>query len=379
MARMANGEDLLHIEDRKLELAEKQRRLKALLAEQDLDALLISRHENIAWATAGIVDMRVGLLRETGVASLLITKEGRSYYLTTDNEAARLGEEEFAQLDFEPLIQPWYANDVQASIKKIVSAGKVAGDMPLGATGAISLQPLRLDLTTSEVARYRRLGRYAADAASQVLLALRPGVSEMTMQAMLAERLISQGILPSVYLEAVDDRIRRYHHAVPRGGVLERFGMIGFCARRWGLTVAITRFVHFGAMPAELEDKFAAVAYVNARLMDATRTGASSNDLFTVAREAYESVGYAGEERMHHQGGTTGYVEREWVARPGGEERIVAHQALAWNPNLQGAKMEDTVVLQDGLLELLTGTPELPVITTRLNGIEYRSAGVLAG
>jgi antitoxin VapB len=379
MIKTANVEGLLDLEDRELELAEKQRRLQGLLTEQDIDAIMISRHENIAWATAGLVDLRVGLLRETGVGSLLITKEGKSYYLTTDNEAARLVEEEFSQLDYEPLVQPWYANDVQASIRKIVGAGKVAGDVPLGATRAISLQPLRLELTASEVARYRRLGRCAADAASQVLLSLRPGMSERTMQAMVAERLILQGILPSVYLDAVDERIRSYRHAVPRGGVLERFGMIGFCAKRWGLTVSITRFVHFGAMPAELEDKFAAAAEVNAWLMEATRMGASSDELFTVAHQAYEAVGYAGEERMHHQGGATGYAEREWVARPGGTERVVAQQALAWNPNLQGAKVEDTVLLQDGLIEMLTGTPELPVITTRLNGTEYHSAGVLAG
>ena len=380
MFRTPNAEDYMDIEDCKLELADKQRRLQTLLAEQDLDAIIISRHENIAWATAGLVDLRVGLLRESGVGSLLITKEGKSYCLTTDNEAVRLYEEEFSHLDYEPLVQPWYAHDMQASIRKIVGAGKVAGDMPLGtATGAISLQPMRLELTTSEVARYRRLGRFAADAASQVLHLLRPGMSEMTMQAMLAERLISQGILPSVYLNAVDDRIRSYCHAVPRAGVLERFGMISFCARRWGLTVSITRFVHFGAMPAELEDKFAAVAHVNARLMEATRMGASSDALFTVAHEAYKSVGYAGEELRHHQGGPTGYVEREWVARPGGVERIVAQQALAWNPNLQGAKVEDTVVLRDGVLERLTDTPHLPVVTTRLNGIEYRTAGVLAG
>ena len=135
MMKTANVEDLLDLEDCELELAEKQRRLQGLLTEQDLDAIMISRHENIAWATAGLVDLRVGLLRETGVGSLLITKEGKSYYLTTDNEAARLVEEEFSQLDYEPLVQPWYANDVQASIRKIVGAGRwqeMCRSVPLG-------------------------------------------------------------------------------------------------------------------------------------------------------------------------------------------------------------------------------------------------------
>jgi hypothetical protein len=42
-----------------------------------------------------------------------------------------------------------------------------------------------------------------------------------------------------------------------------------------------------------------------------------------------------------------------------------------------GAKVEDTVLVRDGALELLTATPELPVVVTSWEGIEYRSADVL--
>jgi len=82
---------------------------------------------------------------------------------------------------------------------------------------------------------------------------------------------------------------------------------------------------------------------------------------------------------MHHQGGATGYAEREWVARPGGHEKVLNHQAFAWNPSLQGAKAEDTAIVLDGRIEIITSTPELPTVTTVVGGIEYRSAGVLAG
>jgi antitoxin VapB len=161
--------------------------------------------------------------------------------------------------------------------------------------------------------------------------------------------------------------------------VLERFGMLNFCARRWGLSVSMTRYVHFGAMPTELEDKFSAVAQVNARLLAATREGVTSDELFTVAEQAYSAVGWAGEEKQHHQGGATGYLEREWVARPGGSEHVAVRQAFAWNPNLPGAKVEDTYVLRDGLMETLTKTPELPVVSTRWQGVDYHSSGVLMG
>ena len=379
MTGTCKEEDLQDLKHREAELAEKKERLQRFLADQQFDAIVISRNENIAWASGGLVDMRVGVLRETAAGSLLITKDGKAYYLTTENELDRFAEEEFAKLNYEPLVQPWYAYNVQASIRKVVGNGRIAADVPLESTELVSLQPIRLTMTDAELLRYRWLGYQAAEAATSVLLRLQPGTSEREMHAMLAERLISLGILPSVYLCAADDRIRRYRHAVPRCAVLERFGMIGFCARRWGLTVSLTRFVHFGNIPDELSERFAAVAQVNAHLLNATREGVTADDLFTVASEAYASVGHAGGEKLHHQGGATGYAEREWVARPGGAERVLSQQAFAWNPSLSGAKVEDTVILHHGMLEVLTTTPQLPIVITEIAGESYKSAGVLAG
>ncbi len=70
------------------ELKQKHQRIQQLMKERSLDALLISRHENIAWASAGLVDVRVGLARETGAGNLLFTR-GPSFYLTGSNEARR--------------------------------------------------------------------------------------------------------------------------------------------------------------------------------------------------------------------------------------------------------------------------------------------------
>lgn len=363
--------------ERKAELEQKSFVLQEFLRENLLDAFLISRHENIAWATAGLVEMRVGIPREIAVGSLLITRDGNSYYLTTNNEAPRLAQEEFVYLDYQPVIQPWYANDVQASVKKIMGSGNVASDDGAVGLPAISMKPLRLPLTDGEIARYRWLGEHVAEATTDTLLELRPGMTESTMQSMVCRRLLAQSIMPSVLLTAADERIRKYRHAVPREGVLKNFGMLNFCARRWGLCVSITRYVHFGTMPAELEEKFAAVAQVNASLLHATREGVTADELFTVAQRAYAEQGHRDEEQLHHQGGATGYWEREWVARPGGGERVLKQQGMAWNPSLQGAKIEDTVVLRDGNIEVLTTTPRLPVVETSHGGSVYRSPGVL--
>jgi antitoxin VapB len=359
------------------EIAGKRKKIGAFLAEKNFDAILISRHDNIAWATAGVVDVRVGMLREIGAASLLVTREGAVYYLTTNNEALRLAEEEFAGLGFEPHVNPWYGNDLRATATAIVGAGVIAGDMGQESFQQLSIQPLRHELTDGEAARYQWLGANAARAAVEILSRFQPGMNESELQTMLAERLIGSGMTPSVYLTATDARVVKYPHPVPRSSVLERLGMVGFCARRWGLSVSLTRFVHFGAPPSELDECFAVVAQVSAQLVAATHQGATSSELFSVAQGAYAALGHPGAEQLHHQGGATGYLEREWFARPGGAERVTAQQAFAWNPNLRGAKAEDTFLLRNGQMRLLTATPELPVVTTTSNGVEYHSAGLL--
>jgi Xaa-Pro dipeptidase len=212
---------------------------------------------------------------------------------------------------------------------------------------------------------------------TDVLKQLKPGLTEYEMEAQIAEGLLTRGILPSVYLMAADERILKYKHAVARGKRLEKYSMLNLCARKWGLTVSITRFAHFGPLPGELSERFRASAQVNAALLDATRVGAISADLFRVAADAYAREGFDGEEQLHHQGGATGYWEREWVATPGGNETVVDNQAFAWNPSIRGGKVEDTVLLRDGQIEILTPTPELPPLESSANGHSYPATGVL--
>jgi antitoxin VapB len=241
----------------------------------------------------------------------------------------------------------------------------------------VHLGALRASLTVAEIERYRWLGRKTAEVTATVLRELEPGVTEYEMEALVAEGLFLEGILPSVLLMAVDDRILNYKHAVARGRSLDRYGMLNLCSRKWGLAISITRFVHFGRLSSELAARFTSAARVNAALLAATRPGNTSAELFRTARGAYAAEGFPGEEEFHHQGGATGYGEREWVATPSGKETVVNNQAFAWNPSIRGGKVEDTVLLRDGQIETLTETPDLPVVDTEWNGSTYRSAGVL--
>ncbi len=373
---IVNGVTLVPEAEWNAELEAKHQKLVEWINAQRLEGVLIRRNENVAWVTGGAVEVRVLTPAETGVASLLITATGRRYYFTTENEAPRLNDEEFGKLDFEPVLFPWYADDTLPTAQRLAGV-QLGSDTPGPGLIPVNLYPLREALSETEMARYRWLGEETAAATVESLHQVEPGLSEYDLEAITAANLLRRGILPSVYLYAVDDRIYKYKHAAARGRRLRQYGMLNLCTRKWGLAISITRFIHFGELPGELAARFKSAAQVNAALLDATRVGATSAELFRVAQSAYAAEGFPGEEQFHHQGGSTGYGEREWVATPDGTQTVVNYQAFAWNPSIRGGKAEDTVLLCDGKIEWLTATPELPVIEASANGTVYPSAGVL--
>jgi len=61
-----------------------------------------------------------------------------------------------------------------------------------------------------------------------------------------------------------------------------------------------------------------------------------------------------------------------------GKDVVKSHQAFAWNPSITGTKVEETCILSDNGIEILTASPDFPRITTEIEGIEYSSPGVLS-
>lgn len=357
------------------EFESKRQQLCEQMASLGLAAVQLQRTENIAWLTAGRVDRRVLMPSAFGIATILVLRNGEAFYLAPDNEARRLAEEDFHGLPFTAITAPWHAPDFSARIRSLTGEGRIAIDTD--SQGASLLREHRSFLAESEQERYRWLGRNTAQVTAQALKSLQPGMTERAITARLAAALLDHGIEPSVLLIAADDRILRYKHAVAQNAALQRFGMLNLCTRRWGLAISITRFLHFGPISQSLQDAFGVAAEVNARLLAATRPGATAADLFHVAAKSYAALGHPGEELRHHQGGATGYAEREWLATPEGTERVVNYQAFAWNPSVAGGKVEDTVLLHDGRIEVLTRTPELPLVSTRTGEFTIESAGVL--
>ena len=182
-----------------------------------------------------------------------------------------------------------------------------------------------------------------------------------------------------------DRHARRLRRAAPplppsrarprRAGSTSSWSRCAPSATAW--SSSLSRIVAAGAARRICEARTRATA---ARVRPAARPrrvpGATGAALFDAAADAYAAAGFPGEELRHHQGGAIGYRAREWVAHPKSQETVQARQAFAWNPTITGTKVEDTALVIDDRIELLTSTPDWPGIAIDARGSVLEAADV---
>ena len=153
--------------------------------------------------------------------------------------------------------------------------------------------------------------------------------------------------------------------------------MLVLCGRRRGLVCSITRFVHFGRLPNELQRKAEATARVDGTLIAATRLGEVLGQVFQRGVAAYAEVGFPSEWTLHHQGGPMGYEPREWLAVPESADVVSLGQAYAWNPSITGTKSEDTILVGQERSEVLTSIDGWPTLEVVVEGEALSRPAVL--
>ncbi|MEO8434823.1 MAG: aminopeptidase P family protein [Pyrinomonadaceae bacterium] len=367
------------------EIQEKTERLMRLVHAEDLAGVLINSQPNFSWLTAGGTN-GVDQSREAGVGTLLVMRDGRRFVLANRIEVSRLLQEEIADQGYEPVVFGWEEEKANPALvtqlaNSLISEElRLGSDLPMGEARIIEsgIARARYKLTGPETDRFKALGSDAGEAIGQMARALSPGLTEREVARRAVDALASIGAGAVVTLVAADDRLKQFRHPVPTDRRWEKVLMIVVCARRRGLIASLTRIVSAGAIPEELSNRTQATARVNAMLFAATRPGVSGRELYKVAARAYEAEGFSGEERLHHQGGASGYRTRDWVAHPGQTEQVQLQQAFAWNPSITGSKVEETCIAFPDGIEIITATPGWPSIPVEVDGREYLLPGVLS-
>ncbi len=350
-------------------MSEKLQRLQRALKGWQLDGVLLTRRDNIAWLTQG-ASYSVVERAETGVASLLV-KQNSVLLLAPENELPRILAEEPLPFDCEHHAYPWYT-----SLSDVLPRGCFGSDVPQ--PGLRDVQPdmvlLRQGLNADEQHRYRALGRDAAEIVQGIARQLRPGITEYQVEAQIAAACLAQGIRPVCTLVAADERIAAFKHPVPTHKTFQRQLLITLGAERAGLHVSLTRMVHVGALQDDLRQRIHAVARIHAAMLAASQTRRSWAALFTDITRAYQQQGYPDAWQAHHQGGPAGYGCRDFILTPDCPGEVGNDIALAWNPTLSGVKSEDTFLLTSDGLAPLTRSGDWPMIGVQHAGVDYQFA-----
>jgi Xaa-Pro aminopeptidase len=325
-------------------------RVRAVLDETGLDAVVLRRPENFAWYSGG-ADNRVDHASPAGVADIVVTRTGE-YVVTNNIEAPRMREEQVPGWDV--VEYEWYAaaDDV---IAKLAGGAAIGADAPNASEVDVAglIAPLRYRLDDEAIDRYRMVGADTMAAVDAACAALTPAMTETEAAGAVSAACRAAGLFASALMVGGAARILRHRHPIPAGAPLGARAMVVVCAERGGLYANLTRFVHFEPPDGELAAKLEACQGILARLREATRPGRTLADVFDDCRTFYADAGCADGWRHHHQGGITGYRSREVIAAPQAAQQIATGQAFAWNPSLPGAKAEETFVLTAGGPEVL--------------------------
>lgn len=368
------------------EIEIKIERLQKMLAEHKFGGILINSQHNFAWLSGGKTN-GINLSSENGACYLLVRNDGRRFVLANNIEIERMLNEELSVEDFEPVEFSWQEEKASGDFalkkaKSLLNENKnLASDLFLHSeTSQIEnlIADCRCDLTVPEIERFRQLGKDAGAALGSVIKLISAGETEIEIARKTRNELAKFNINPVVTLVGADERIGKFRHPIPTEKIWKKTVLIVVCAKREGLIASLSRIVCIGEIPAELQHKTEAAAYIFAKILSELKTGKTGAEIYQIAAEAYTEKGFADEINLHHQGGAAGYKTRDWVIHANSKDVIFPNQAFAFNPSITGTKVEETNLLINGEIEILTETPGFPQISVETNGREFNSSGILS-
>ncbi len=360
------------------EIKEKERRVREFLRLKNLKALLLKRQANFSWMTCGGLNL-VGMATEVGATSLLIT-ENSKFVISNNIEAPRMIEEEGLEKQrFVIKAFPWFEDQEASILKQLIGDGPVGSDVPFPNTVMMAedIARLRYSFTPDEQKRYRWLGKRVSIALEKTMMKTKKGEKESAVVGRLCKELWKDRIDPITLMSAADDRVSQFRHPIPTEKKIEGYLMVSVNARKWGLIVSLTRFIHFGKLPKELREKYEANVFVDCTFMAHSRPGVPAREVLQKGIEAYKEKGYPEEWKLHHQGGSIGYTGRDYRVNLKTPDIIQENQAFTWNPSITGTKSEDTILATLKGPEMITRPILYPTLSVSVAGISFTRPAIL--
>jgi Xaa-Pro aminopeptidase len=360
------------------EIKEKERRVREFLRLKGFKALLLKSQANFSWMTCGGLNL-VGINTEVGATSLLITEDSK-YVISNNIEAPRMIDEEgMEKQGFILKAFPWYEDQEVSMVRELVGESSFGSDVSFQNAMVVAddVATLRYSLTPEEQERYRWLGERVSSALEKTLMKTKKGEKESEVVARLCREIWKDRIDPITLMAAADDRVFKFRHPIPTERKIEKYLMVSVNARKWGLIVSLTRFVHFGRLPRELKKKYEVNVFIDCTFMAHTRPGVPVKEVLQKGIDAYREKGYPEDWKLHHQGGSIGYTGRDYRVNFKTPDMVRENQAFTWNASITGTKSEDTILATSKGPEAITHPILYPTLSMTVANISFTRPAIL--
>lgn len=342
------------------EIKLKTDRLWKLLDTKGLDGVLLNRRSNFAWFTGG-GDNHVFLCSEVGAASLLILRD-RCYVLAHSMDGLRLMEEHVSSLGYILAQYHWFEG-LDSQLDQLVVGKKIGSDSPSDKftyLNDLDFRSIIFPLTPSEIQMSRIVGVSWEDAILEVCTELKPGITELEVASKLMDAFTKREFTADVLLVGSDERMLKFRHCLPTEKKVEKHMLMHVAGRKKGLHANVTRIVHFGPVPEEIQRKQNAVNQICSLLLSKLTAGYHYADLLTDIKQAYCDAGFEHEWKGHFQGGPNGYepIYTSLVDDPAAV--LQNNETYDWFITLPGAKTEELTLLTEKGVEILSLTYRWP-------------------
>ncbi len=351
------------------EEAQRRKQLWDLLAERDLEALLVTSRPNVRYLSGF-----------TGSSGLLLLLAGRAVLVTDPRYEIQAHEEADCQVRvvrgplllaaakliagakvrhvaFERLHTSYDAwtllhENLPARVELTPTAGLVEG--------------LRMVKSPEEIARMRRSMETASEALDRAMKSVRPGLREFELAAELDHWMRKLGASQPAFETIMASGTRSaLPHARPTDKRLknQELLLVDFGAVRNGYVSDVTRMAYLGHPPAKVRRVYQAVLDAQLAAIAAVREGATCGSIDQAARRVLRAHGLD-KAFVHSTGHGLGLEIHEPPRLGKGEQtHLRAGMAITIEPGVYlqgfgGIRIEDVVVVTPGGCEILSPSPK---------------------
>lgn len=357
------------------EIASRHQRLADFLRQEDFSAVLLQQPSNFTWFTAGGSNERGGATGITG--ALFITPEAR-VIACSNVDTSQFFESEISNMGFQLKERPW-TEPRSVMLSDLCRGRRVASDsgFPDTTDVALRLLDLRLPLSDYEKSRLRDGAKLVTHAIEATARGMTKGRTEAEIAGEVSHRLFKHGVRPERIQVLGDGRGARFRRWSFNDSPVQGYCTISAVGRYCGMYVGAARTVALGAPPESLLKSFEAAALIAATGIYFSQPEWELFEVWNRVHRLYEKTGVEAEWRLADQAEIVEYEFGTVPLLPNSEFRLSAGTPVFWHPSVGPVLMGDTVLVGNNGVEVLTSSPEWPIVSVLVKGTTVRVPAIL--